>query len=867
VLTFLVWYISITLIGLVSFPITYRLFPALADRGYSLSRIFGLLVWGYIFWLLASLGIIRNDLGGLILGLTILIGLSFWALRGIPIEELRSWWRDNRRLVISVEALFLVAFGIWTIVRAANPEILGTEKPMELAFINAILNSPEFPPHDPWLSGYAISYYYFGYVMTAMIAKLTVTPGSIAFNLALSQTFALSAIAAYGVLYSLLSLLKRKRDPTSKIDNSQNLLLSLLGPTFILLISNLEGFLEVLHARGLFWLQDGAGQLSSRFWVWLDMKELSVPPSLPLSWIPSRYLWWWRASRVVQDYDLAGSWREVIDEFPFFSYLLGDLHPHVLVMPFALLALGLILNVFMGGAKGKMRWLGLELSINSTTFWAGALIIGGLAFLNTWDFPMYVFVFGLVYVARNLITVPQDDELSVDQPVQDLVDQPELQKRPSLFSIAKDFLFIIISLALSGVLLYLPFYIGFSSQAGGILPNLVYSTRGAHLWVMFGSLLLPIFAYLLFLRKRCNDQFYFGRGFLFALGLVISLWLISLLFGLGIASIPLLGNIFVSSLGGEPGIVLLAESLSRRLSGLGWITLILLLGLTIGYLLTLYKPKLTTGVEPEPFQNQKDSFISKPIPSSIPSSHDFVLLMILMGGLLVLFTEFFYLRDQFGSRMNTIFKFYYQTWIFWGLAAAFGTAVLLNELRRFWGIAFRIGFAILLIAALMYPFFGLWNKTNGFNPISGFTLDGTAHLENSAQEDMAGIRWLESAPAGVVIEAVGPQYSEYARVATISGHPNVLGWAGHESQWRGGRQEIGTREEDIETIYRSNSWEDTKQLLDMYNVRYIFIGTLEQRTYRVNEAKFERFLGGPVYKSGQVSIYEVPLDLDPPSVK
>jgi uncharacterized membrane protein len=188
--------------------------------------------------------------------------------------------------------------------------------------------------------------------------------------------------------------------------------------------------------------------------------------------------------------------------------------------------------------------------------------------------------------------------------------------------------------------------------------------------------------------------------------------------------------------------------------------------------------------------------------------------------------------------------------------------VLLKELSRFWGVAFRIGLAILLIAALTYPFFSLWNKTNGFNPISGFTLDGTAHLESSAQEDLAGIRWLESAPAGVVIEAVGPQYSEYGRVATISGQPNVLGWAGHESQWRGGRKEIGTREEDIETIYRSDSWEDTKQLLDMYNVRYIFIGTLERRTYRVNEAKFDRFLGAPVYKSDQVSIYEVPMEFD-----
>ncbi|UCD97946.1 MAG: hypothetical protein JSV42_13410, partial [Chloroflexota bacterium] len=124
------------------------------------------------------------------------------------------------------------------------------------------------------------------------------------------------------------------------------------------------------------------------------------------------------------------------------------------------------------------------------------------------------------------------------------------------------------------------------------------------------------------------------------------------------------------------------------------------------------------------------------------------------------------------------------------------------------------------------------------------------------------IRWLENAPPGVVIEAVGPQYSEYARVSTISGQPGVLGWPGHESQWRGGRKEIGTRQEDIESIYGSNSWEDTKLLLDMYNVRYIFIGPLERRSYRVNEAKFERFLGAPVYQTGQVSIYEVPGELD-----
>ncbi len=106
-------------------------------------------------------------------------------------------------LILVNEILFLVAFAGMAIIRAANPEILGTEKPMELAFINAILHSPEFPPHDPWLSGYAISYYYFGYVLVAMLAKITLVQGSIAFNLGIALVFGLSASGAFGLVYNL----------------------------------------------------------------------------------------------------------------------------------------------------------------------------------------------------------------------------------------------------------------------------------------------------------------------------------------------------------------------------------------------------------------------------------------------------------------------------------------------------------------------------------------------------------------------------------------------------------------------------------------------------------------------------------------
>ncbi len=348
-LPLILWYLVISLVGWLVFPLAYRLLPALADRGYAFSRALGWLLWGYIFWLLASLGILRNEPGGLTLALILLVGLSAWSLYKTGMQEILTWLRSQRRLVLAVEVLFLIAFALMALIRAANPEILGTEKPMELAFINAILNSPEFPPHDPWLSGYAISYYYFGYVLVAMLAKTAGTSGGIAFNLGISLVLALSAIGVYGLVYNLLAARRKQAGATSPVVHS--LSLPLLGPVFIVLVANLEGFLHVLHTRGIFWRANAAGEMVSRFWTWLDIKELNLPPEQPFSWIPARFWWWWRASRVLQDYSFTRNPIEIIDEFPVFSFLLADLHPHVLATPFAFLGMALILNLVLGGRR------------------------------------------------------------------------------------------------------------------------------------------------------------------------------------------------------------------------------------------------------------------------------------------------------------------------------------------------------------------------------------------------------------------------------------------------------------------------------------------------------------------------------------
>ncbi|NTW13106.1 MAG: hypothetical protein HGA30_07325, partial [Anaerolineales bacterium] len=551
--SFLSWYLLITLLGWITFPLAFRLFPALADRGYTLSRAFGLMLWGFIFWLSANFGTAQNDLGGLLLSLTVLAGLSAWSLVNHQSEivnrksEITGWLKENIRLILTTEILFIISFGFMAFFRSANPEILGTEKPMELMFINGIMNSPDFPPRDLWLSGYSISYYYFGYVMTAMLATFTGVPATMAFNLMLALVFGLATLGAYGILYNLLALGQRHRPETVEGSNVEgqksgdplsSFLFPLLGPLFLLLVSNVEGFLEVLHARGWFW-RDG-----SNFWTWLDIPELRNPPPQIPQWTPDRFWWWWRASRVVQDYDLNGSFREAIDEFPAFSFLLGDLHPHVLAIPFFLLAIAFALNLFLGGFRGRIHLYVGELHISKTGFLLAAFLLGGMAFLNTWDILPVAAVIVFSYALARV------------------------RETGWGWGRLEDVLLFGIPVLVTAYVLYLPFFLGFDSQAGGIVPNFMYITRGAHLWVMWGTLFVPIFALLIhFARTKLPADW--GRGIAASLGIVILL--LATMLAMGFLAYRLRPELVLPILEGQgrDAGTFLADSFARRLSYIG----------------------------------------------------------------------------------------------------------------------------------------------------------------------------------------------------------------------------------------------------------------------------------------------------------
>lgn len=852
VVSFLLWYLVISALGWISFPLTFRFFPKLASKGFAVSRPLGLLVWGFFFWLLCTLGVLQNNLGGQILALLLLAGLSGLALRKGRAAELVSWVKDNWKSLVTIEAVFLVFFVLWAVVRAANPEITATEKPMELAFINSILRSPAFPPQDPWLSGYAISYYYFGYVLVAMLIRITGVVSGVGYNLAAALWFALTAIAAFGMVYDIIAFWKRGREgkETNLYSESAKTVArisGILGSLFVLVVSNLEGLLEILSGAGIFWTKGADSTYTSKFWSWLDILDLNAHEAKPLADTLSRFWGWWRGSRVLQDYKVSGVSVEIIDEFPFFSYLLSDLHPHVLAMPFDLLAMAIALNLFIAGSeKIRLGWSPLEW-FKRWEFWLTALVLGSMAFLNTWDFPIYVGLYCLVLIYIRVNQVGWSG------------------KRVGEFLLSG------LIFGVTGIVLFLPFFLAFKSQAGGFLPSMEFVTRGAHFWVMFAPLLIPIFAWLVYLWRNEPREMALRRGSSFALYLVGGVWVLSALVGLLAFSLLPLGNqlafsanVSIANLGQKligigqlfggihdstNGAEVLAVSMQRRVLMAGtWVTLLIMLGMVWGQLAKSVKK--TVGL-----QTEEDAFESS---NPTLNANHFLLVLILIGAGLTLFPEFFYLRDQFGWRMNTIFKFYFQAWVFWGIAAACVTVILWSELRGVKRVLFHVAWWVVFAAALCYPAIMVMNKTSNFKPAQ-WTLDGNAFIRNNNPDEALAEDWLSKAEMGVVAEAIGVSYNpDFARISTHTGLPTVLGWPGHEWQWRGGGTEVGNRESDIKTLYETSNWFEALSIINKYNIHYIYVGSSEYGKYeKLSVQKFTTNL--PVaYSNGTVTIYEVP---------
>jgi uncharacterized membrane protein len=234
--------------------------------------------------------------------------------------------------------------------------------------------------------------------------------------------------------------------------------------------------------------------------------------------------------------------------------------------------------------------------------------------------------------------------------------------------------------------------------------------------------------------------------------------------------------------------------------------------------------------------------------------------------------EFFYLRDNFGVRINTIFKFYYQTWLVFSIASAYGIYSILadsRQARRSFVLqpVFAMVTVLAIGAGMLYPLFGIRDRMfvetgRLVNPDAApLTLDGGPSL--TAGTDYAAIMCLRSIVGDqpvVVAEAVGPAYNpNYGRVAGLTGNPILLGWPNHERQWRGATYDAaaGSREVDLEQLYTDLRWDVVAPIAEKYEIDYIFYGSSERAQYgSAGEEKFMESLEA-VCDQGDSRFYRV----------
>ncbi|MBN2469882.1 MAG: glycosyltransferase family 39 protein, partial [Anaerolineae bacterium] len=206
------WWLLLTVIGWLAWPLLFALLPALPDRGFPVAKISGLLLVAWLAWYGASLRLGTWSRGGLLLALGIVALLSLllgWRHRQAMAAYVREYWRR----LLAMEGLALLLFVAFLGVRLGNPDLwhpnFGGERPMDFAYLNAVLRSTVFPPINPWFAGGYINYYYFGFVLLGTPIKLLGLVPSVAFNLILATLFSLTGMAAFSAAFNLVGSWRR----------------------------------------------------------------------------------------------------------------------------------------------------------------------------------------------------------------------------------------------------------------------------------------------------------------------------------------------------------------------------------------------------------------------------------------------------------------------------------------------------------------------------------------------------------------------------------------------------------------------------------------------------------------------------------
>ena len=807
------WLLLFALVAVAGVPIAARLFRV-PGRGAGFALPVALVVLTLPAYWVGHVSLVAGLLVGVVVLLVAagLAGLDPTALREGRLRVAPDLTIDRRALA-DAAAVFVVAFCFLVAVRAVDPAVhaIGGEKFLDFGLLKSLARAEALPPEDMWFAGESVRYYYGGHLIASLLARLSLTPPRFAYNLALAGFYAMLVTAAYDLAATISA--SRRAEPASARDRADApregsaRLPGLLGAFFVGFAANLHTAADV--ALGLL-----PGGLRTAVAAWIAAGTDADPAEVLAD---ASDFFYFDASRVIPG---------TINEFPLFAWLNGDLHAHMMGLPFLLLAAGLAF-AYSETPAGDVRRRRL------LVFGAVPVVAGLQSVVDTWSFPT---VFGLLFLglafapAHPLSLLPGGSRLAAaaGDTTDDGTESTEVgDGRARLgreIGRLAGALGIAVVAGIVGLVLSAPFV---TLAAGGgssrSLELLAAADRSSlqGLLVVHGAFVLAFGAYLLSRIGRATPVL------------------------VGVAAVAV-----AASAVDLPVLVLTAPLLV-----LGFVAL----------------------------------RFDRPV--------GFETVLVVGGAGLVTMVELVYLTEQAGPlRMNTVFKFYIQTWALWGVAAGAALAGLLRQgaetatrtaatrataatdggeggrpggtglpTRRVLAACFVL---LLVVSTSTYGAFALGNH---FGNAPEPTLDATAFVERDHPEEAPAIRWLDgregrptllSAPGTTWHSRGGTDERERGMygwnsnpAASLTGVPTVAGWQ-HEVGYRG-PDAYYSRVRDVDTMFLGTP-EEQARLLRQYDVEYVWIGPAERLRYDEGAITVTELEGVTVaYREGSVTVYRV----------
>ncbi len=721
-----VFYLVFTSFGLVGFLVLRLVIKRNQTLLYFVSKPLGLILFAYPIWLLASFRILNFNPDFVVRIFFIITVIIISAIFVVHIFRKstynKNFFKNHKKTILTIfliEILSFFVYWVYLYIKSFNPRIEGTEKFMDLHLLMSAGKTDFFPFFDGWWSEKPVNYYYYGFYLFAVLTKISGVPYSIAYNLSLGIIFVQTLVIAAAIAFHLT-----------------------------------RNYISALVAAGLVGL---AGNLHYTRCV---MNNLNVD-LVQSCFYP-------KATRILDP-------SYTINEIPSYSFILGDLHPHVMAIPFFLLGVYLIITIY----KSK--------KFNLYLYLVTAITLATAGLINFWDFMTLGALCGALVMIKLTMLLSR-----YKWNIKEFF-------RENYLEIAKHIL-ALTGLAISPFILYWPFFVHFKSPVAGIAfaPEYVKEKGLTYAQTQYPS----------------TPEFLFG------------IW--------GSFLIPAIISITV--------ILVLQKSILKRL------------------------------VAPIVFS------------------------LIAVG--LIAFTEIFFFQDVFHImnppyfRANTVFKLTYHAWILLGLFTPvfvhYAWNTLFSVRNKTTGILLDITFIILIslifMAVFIYPIIAVQQAFNPKFPHEviqksmSLTLDGSKFIQNKNIADYKAIQWLNNnqPTRTVILEAAGPAYTYYGRIGVHTGMGNILNVETHEWTWRfeypqefkhwkdlikipnpeTGYGPIAKTKDQVKKAYETASLEEAREILDKYNVEYVYIGDLEREAYKVQEEKFYQ-LGQLVMQEGNSVLIKI----------